>query len=76
MTISSPLGCGLCTGVISEIFRYLLPGTGQAPASVRGAGTTSQLQKVVLDPVSGRDLSRHADPVTSVHYESDSDVGR
>ena len=26
------------------------PGEGQAPASVRGAGTTSQFQKVVLDP--------------------------
>ena len=35
-----------------------------------GAGTTSQLQKVVLDPISGHDLSRHADPVSSVHCNS------
>ena len=34
MTISSLLGCGLCTGVLSEVFRYLLPGEGKAPASV------------------------------------------
>ena len=34
MTISSLLGCGLCTGLLSEVFRYLLPGEGQAPASV------------------------------------------
>ena len=67
MTISSLLGCGLCTGVLSEVFRYLLPGEGTALASVSGAGTTSQLQKVVLDPISGHDLSRHADPVSSVY---------
>ena len=76
MTISSFLGCGLCTGVLSEVFRYLLPGEGTAPASVSGAGTTRQLQKVVLDPISGLDLSRHADPISSVHCNSDCDVGR
>ena len=76
MTISSLLGCGLCTGVLSEVFRYPLPGEGTAPASVSGAGTTSQLQKVVLDTISGHDLSRHADPVSSVHCKSDCDVGR
>ena len=76
MTISSLLGCGLCTGGLSEVFRYLLPGEGKAPARVWGAGTTSRLQKVVLDPISGHDLSRHADPVSSVHCNSDSDVGR
>ena len=76
MTISSLLGCGLCTGVLSEVFRYLLPGEGTAPANVSGAGTTSQLQKVVLDPISGHDLSRHADPVSSVHCNSYCDVGR
>ena len=76
MTFSSLLGCGLCTGVLSEVLRYLLPGEGAAPASVSGAGTTSQLQKVVLDPISGHDLSRHADPVSSVHCKSDCDVGR
>ena len=52
------------------------PGEGQAPASVRGTGTTSQFQKVVLDPISGHDLFRHADPVSSVHCKTDRDEGR
>ena len=34
------------------------------------------MQKVVLDSISGHDFSRHADPVSSVHYKTDSDVGR
>ena len=76
MTISSLLGCGLCTDVLSEALRYLLPGEGTAPATVSGAETTSQLQKVVLDPISGHDLSRHADPVSAVYCKSDCDVGR
>ena len=76
MTFSSLLDCGPCTGVLSEVLRYLLPGEGMAPASVSGAETTSQLQKVVLDPILGHDLSRHADPVGSVHCKSDYDVGR
>ena len=49
---------------------------GQAPSGVRGAGTTSQFQKVVLDPISGHDLSRHADPVSSVRCKTDRDKGR
>ena len=60
----------------SRIRDHLSPGVGQAPASVRGAGTTSQFQKVVLDPISGHDLSRHADPVSSVHCKTDRDKGR
>ena len=52
------------------------PGEGQAPSSVRGAGTTSQFQEVVLDPISGHDLSRHADPVSSVRCKTDRDKGR
>ena len=36
----------------------------------------SQLQKVVLDPFSGHDLSRHADPVSSVRCKTDRDEGR
>ena len=76
MRFSSLLGCGPCTGVLSEVLRCLLPGEGTAPASVSGAETTSQLQKVVLDPISGHGLSRHADPVGSVHCKSDCDVGR
>ena len=55
----------------SRIQDHLSPGVGQAPASVRGAGTTSQFQKVVLDPISG-----HADPVSSVHCKTDRDKGR
>ena len=34
------------------------------------------LQKVVFDSIPGHDFSRHADPVSSVHYKTDSDVGR
>ena len=60
----------------SRIQDHLSPGEGQAPASVRGAGTTSQFQEVVLDPISGHDLSRHADPVSSVHCQTDRDKGR
>ena len=46
------------------------------PASVRGAVTTSQFQEVVLDPISGQDLSLHADPVSSVRCKTDRDKGR
>ena len=54
---------------------HLYPGEGQAPSSVRGAGITSQFQEVVLDPISGHDLSRHADPVSSVRCKTDRDKG-
>ena len=54
---------------------HLSPGEGQAPSSVRGAGTTSQFQEVILDPISGHDLSRHADPVGSVRCEADRGKG-
>ena len=60
----------------SRIQDRLYPGEGQAPSSVRGAGTTSQFQEVVLDPISGHDLSRHADPVSSVRCKTDRDKGR
>ena len=33
----------LCTGVLSEVFRLLLPSEGTAPASGSGAETASQL---------------------------------
>ena len=52
------------------------PGQGQAPSSVRGDATTSQFQEIVLDPISGHDLSRHADPVSSVRCKTDRDKGR
>ena len=51
------------------------PGEGQAPASVRGAGTTSPSQEVVLDSISGHDLSRRADPISSVLCKTDRDKG-
>ena len=34
------------------------------------------LQKVVFDSIPGHDFSRHADPVSSVHCKTNSDVGR
>ena len=60
----------------SRIQDHLYPGEGQAPSSMRGAGTTSQFQEVVLDPISGHDLSRHADPVGSVRCKTDRNKGR
>ena len=50
-------------------------GEGQAPASVRGAGTTSESQKVILGSISGHDLSRHADLISSVRCKTDRDKG-
>ena len=60
----------------SRIQDHLSPGQGQAFSSVQGAATTSQFQEIVLDPISGPDLSRHADPVSSVHCKTDRDEGR
>ena len=67
-------------GGVSYQFRVLCFGLTtapqvRAPASVRGAGTTSQSQKVVLDSISGHDLSRHADPISSVRCKTDRDKG-
>ena len=59
----------------SRIQDHLSPGEGQAPASVRGTGTTSQSQEVFLDSISGHDLSRHADPISSVRCKTDRDKG-
>ena len=53
----------------------LSTGEGQAPASVRGAETTSQSQEVVLASFSKRNLSRHADPISSVQYTTARDEG-
>ena len=50
----------------SRIQDHLYTGEGQAPASVRGAGTTSESQEVILGSISGHDLSRHADLISSV----------
>ena len=48
----------------SRIQDRLSPGQGQAPSSVREAGTTSQFQEVVLDPIS----------VSSVRCKTDRDI--
>ena len=67
----------------NRIQDHLSPGEGQAPASVRGAGTTVNFRKSSLIPsrnmtylISEHDLSRHADPVSSVHCKTDRDEGR
>ena len=57
----------------SRIQDHLYSSKGQAPASVQGAGTTSESQKVITGPISGHDLSRNADPISSVHCETNRD---
>ena len=59
----------------SRIQDHLYSSEGQAPASVRGAGTTSESQKVITGPISGHDLSRNADPISSVHSKTNRDKG-
>ena len=54
---------------------HLYSSEGQAPASGRGAGTTSGSRKVITGPISGHDLSRNADPISSVHCETNRDKG-
>ena len=59
----------------SRIQDHLYSGEGQAPASVRGAGTTSESQEVILGSISGHDLSRHADLISSVRCKTNRDKG-
>ena len=59
----------------SRIQDHLSTGEGQAPATVRGAGTTSESQEVILGSISGHDLSRHADLVSSVRCKTNRDKG-
>ena len=59
----------------SRIQDHLYSSEEQAPASVRGAGTTSESQKVITGPISGHDLSSNADPISSVHCETNRDKG-
>ena len=59
----------------SRIQDHLYSGEGQAPTSVRGAGTTSESQEVILSPISGHDLSRNADLISSVRCETNRDKG-
>ena len=59
----------------SRIQDHLYTGEGQAPASVRGAGTTSESQEVILGSISGHDLSRHADLISSVRCKTNRDKG-
>ena len=59
----------------SRIQDHLYSGERQAPASVRGAGTTSESQEVILGSISGHDLSRHADLISSVRCKTNRDKG-
>ena len=59
----------------SRIQDHLSAGEGQAPPTVRGAGTTSESQEVILGSISGHDLSRHADLVSSVRCKTNRDKG-
>ena len=59
----------------SRIQDHLYSSEGQAPASVRGAGTTSESRKIITGPISGHDLSRNADLVSSLHCETNRDKG-
>ena len=59
----------------SRIQDHLYTSEGQAPASVRGAGTTSESQEVILGSISGHDLSRHADLISSVRCKTNRDKG-
>ena len=59
----------------SRIQDHLSTGEGQAPSTVRGAGTTSQSQEVVLGSISGHDLTRHADLVSSACCKTNRDKG-
>ena len=59
----------------SRIQDHLYTGEGQAPSSVRGAGTTSESQEVILGSISGHDLSRNADLVGSVRCKTNRDQG-
>ena len=49
---------------------------GQAPAPMRGAGTTSEPQKVITVPISGHDLTRNGNSVSSVHCKTNRDKNR
>ena len=57
----------------NRIQDHLYSSKEQAPASVRGAGTTSGSQKVITSPISGHDLPSNADPISSVHRETNRD---
>ena len=59
----------------SRIQDHLYSSEGQAPASVRGAETTSESRKVITGPISGHDLSRNADLISLVHCETNRDKG-
>ena len=59
----------------SRIQDHLSTGEGQAPTTVQGAGTTSESQEVILGSISGHDLSRHADIVSSVRCKTNRDKG-
>ena len=68
---------------LRALYRIPLRGLPLSPAR-RGTGSCKcvrswaykSIAESRLDPISAHDLSRHANPVSSVHYKSDSDMGR
>ena len=52
----------------SRIQDHLYSSEGQAPASVRGAGTTSESQKVITGPISGHDVQYLEMQILSVRF--------
>ena len=50
-----------------RIENHWYSGGGQAPAPMRRAGTTSESRKVITVPISGHDLPRNGNSVSSVH---------
>ena len=59
----------------SRIQDHLYSSEGQAPAPVQGAGSTNESRKVITGPISGHDLSRNADLISSVHCETNRNKG-
>ena len=59
----------------SRVQDHLYSSEGQAPTSVRGAGTTSEPRKVITGPISEHDLPRNTDRISSVHCETNRDKG-
>ena len=60
---------------LSRVQGHLYLSEGQAPTSVRGAGTTSEPREVITDPILDHDLPRNADLISSVHCETNRDKG-
>ena len=60
----------------NRIQYHLYSCEGQAPAPMRGARTTSEPRKVITVPISGHDLPRNGNSVSSVHCKTNRDKNR